>query len=157
MIARSLPVIVSVPFLVPPWEETARNPQASEKHQRKNSNHQKHQLPTRRATATSSRARPESLESGPTALPRGSWNVMPAVTWKLSRTSQVTRFLGRMPASCRDGRPVPGSWLEPQCGELVTPSECSARAPKVVGLTLSQLDMNAAHLKKCTGPCRSAD
>ena len=53
--------------------------------------------PTRRATATSrhNRAQPESLESGPTSLPRGSWNVMPAATWKLSQTTQVTRFLGR--------------------------------------------------------------
>ena len=32
MISRSLPVIGSVPFLVPPREETTRNPQAREKH-----------------------------------------------------------------------------------------------------------------------------
>ena len=31
---------------------------------------------------------------------------MPAATRKLSRTFQVTRFLGRLPASCWDGRPV---------------------------------------------------
>ena len=73
--------------------------------------------------------------------------MMPAATRKLSRTFQVTRFLGRLPASW-DGRPVPGSWLEPLCGVLVTPSECSAPAPKVVGLTLSQLDMNAAASQK---------
>ena len=41
------------------------------------------------------RARQESFESGPTSLPRGSWNVMPAATWKQSQTTQVTRFLGR--------------------------------------------------------------
>ena len=78
--------------------------------QRQGQTSQKHQLPTRRATATSrhNRARPESLESGPTSLPRGSWNVMPAATRKLSQTTQVTRFLGRLPASCWDGRPVPG-------------------------------------------------
>ena len=78
--------------------------------QRQGQTSQKHQLPTRRATATSrhNRARPESLESGPTSLPRGSWNVMPAATWKQSQTTQVTRFLGRLPASCWDGRPVPG-------------------------------------------------
>ena len=71
---------------------------------------QKHQLPARRATATSrhSRARPESLGSGETSLPRGSWNLMPAATWKLIQTTQVTRFLGRLPASCWDGRPVQG-------------------------------------------------
>ena len=31
---------------------------------------------------------------------------MPTATRKLSRTFQVTRFLGRLPASCWDGRPV---------------------------------------------------
>ena len=30
----------------------------------------------------------------------------------------------------------------------MTPSQCSAPAPKVVGLTLSQLDMNAAASQK---------
>ena len=54
---------------------------------RKTSNRQKHQRPARRATATSkhSRARQEFLDSGPTSLPQGSWNVMPAATRKLSR------------------------------------------------------------------------
>ena len=33
-------------------------------------------------------------------------NVMPAATRKLGRTFQVARFLGRLPASCWDGRPV---------------------------------------------------
>ena len=65
--------------------------------QRQGQTSQKHQHPTRRATATSrhNRARPESLECGPTSLPRGSWNEMPAATRKLSQTTQVTRFLGR--------------------------------------------------------------
>ena len=44
--------------------------------------------------------------------------------------------------------PSARGWLEPLCGVLVTPSECSAPAPKVVGLTLSQLDMNAAASQK---------
>ena len=72
-----------------PREETTRNPQAREKHKQP----PEAPAPTRRATATSrhSRARPESLECGPTSLPRGSWNVMPAATRKLSRTFQVTR------------------------------------------------------------------
>ena len=49
---------------------------------RKTSNRQKHQRPARRATATSrhSRARQEFLDSGPTSLPQGSWNMMPAAT-----------------------------------------------------------------------------
>ena len=83
MISRSLPVIGSVPFLVPTWLK--KQPE-TRKPERSTSNRQKHQLPTRRATATSrhSRARPESLECGPTSLPRGSWNVMPAATRKLS-------------------------------------------------------------------------
>ena len=54
------------------------------KPERNTSNRQKPQHPTRRATATSrqSRARQKTLESGPTSLPRGSWNVMPAATGK---------------------------------------------------------------------------
>ena len=87
-------------------KQTKHNPT----NQRQGQISQKHQLQARRTTATSrhSRARPETLESGPTSPPRGSWNVMPAATWKQSQTTQVTRFLGRLPASCWDGRPVPG-------------------------------------------------
>ena len=86
-------------------KQTKHNP-----NQRQGQTSQKHQHPTRRATATSrhNRARPERKESGPTSLPRGSWNVMPAATWKQSQTTQETRSLGRLPASCWDGRPVPG-------------------------------------------------
>ena len=74
-------------------KKTKHNPT----NQRQGQTSQKHQRPTRRATATSrhSRARPERKESGPTSLPRGSWNVMPAATWKQSQTTQVTRFFGR--------------------------------------------------------------
>ena len=101
---RGIPAKVPVHWTASP--ERDRN----QTNQRQGQTSQKHQLPTRRATATSrhSRARPESLECGPTSLPRGSWNVMPAATWKLIQTTQVTRFLGRLPASCWDGRPVQG-------------------------------------------------
>ena len=46
--------------------------------------------PARRATATSGHnpAREEIFLCGPTSLPRGSLNVMPAATWKFSRTSE---------------------------------------------------------------------
>ena len=80
MISRPQPVIGSVPFLVPPGKKQPE----TRKPERNTSNRQKHQLPTRRATATSrhSRARQKFSESGPTSLRRGSWNEMPAATGK---------------------------------------------------------------------------
>ena len=70
--------------------QNKRNPTS----QRQEHNRQQHQRPAGRATATSKhgRARQESFECGPTSLPPGSWNVMPAATRKFGRIFQVARF-----------------------------------------------------------------
>ena len=59
--------------------ETTRNLQASEK------NKQPPEAPAPSQTSDS-RARQEFVDRGPTSLPQGSWQVMPAATRKLSRT-----------------------------------------------------------------------
>ena len=84
---------------------------------------QKHQLPTRRATATSrhSRERPESLGSGPTSLPRGSWNVMPAATWKTDPNYPSNSVLGTIARQLLGWSPSARGWLEPLCGGIGDP------------------------------------
>ena len=79
-------------------------------------------------------------------------------TWELERDARghletdpnypSNSVLGTIARQLLGWSPSARGWLEPLCGEKVTPSECSAPAPKVVGLTLSQLDMNAAASQK---------
>ena len=84
------------------------------KPERNTSNRQKHQRPTRRATATSrqNRARQKFLESGPTSLPRGSWNEMPAATGKceLHQTPSLDTL-----------RVTAGSWVGAHAPSVVDP------------------------------------
>ena len=83
----------SVPRTSPPVTKT----QASAKNTAATST-----SPARRATATSTHGRAQQEILHVAREPR----VMPAATRKRSRTFQVARFLGRLPVSRWDGRPV---------------------------------------------------
>ena len=117
-----------------------RNPNPTDQRKAQEHNRQKHQRPARRATATSrpKRARQESLECGPTSLPRGSWDVMPEATQKPGHSFRM--FSGSWvgspsvrpdkPRACRSGpAPVPGPQQECQspCQARETPWSISAK------------------------------
>ena len=73
---------------------------------------------------------------------------MPAATAETKPNYPRNSVLGTIARQLLGWSPSARGWLELLCGVKVTPSESSAPAPKVVGLTLSQLDMNAAASQK---------